>query len=527
MNHVDNHRCVERATDCNCPICGDYMFTSTASIVAMRCGHYIHRKCYYAFMETAYKCPVCNRSAVNMELQWRKMDYSVTSQPMPKEYQETKAMILCNDCSARGLVPFHWLGNKCRSCDSYNTNQLHLVNAPGRDEVLVSAELTARADRQQPNADANDILGTSTLESQIPAAPLPAAIDSTPLVPNSDSMQNTASEPHLLPAVSALDVSAETENGATQSRAPISSPIPRAADPQPEQPRRSMNAESRPLTASNTDDEEDDASFWGESISPSRLVPSGWASPTLFASSSNDEETERASSLGSGNSGWPFDPRQWRIGSPFFGSRSAKSDDGETSIERKQEPDEDFEFYEEEEENGTFAWPINPSAWGLSGPGFFASSTKAEQPIETAHSTPAPAHIATGPVPSSWPINPSSLLEGFSGQRFLAAGNPTRTSLSTGPSVHAAAVGNPSQSAFASWGLNVPTPGLLLAGRLSGWSEGRMPLWNNELSTAKVEEQDEEDESSSEEEAGNDLEDDNCLEDDEEEEEELDLLGHR
>ncbi|KAI9657556.1 MAG: hypothetical protein M1831_004172 [Alyxoria varia] len=427
-----------------------------------------------------------------------------------------RAAEYCTQCHEQAAIYYCEI---CKLWDNDSAKKIYHCEdyAPGQDQGIASTESTSRAGRELMHVDTSDTSGTSTLESQIPPAPLPTAAntsvtDSSLPVPHSDSTRTSASESHALPAVSALDVSAETASRETHPRAPILSPIPRAADPQLERPRSSVNAESRPLTASNTDDEEDDANFWGESISPSRLVPSGWGSPTLFASSSNGEETERASSLGSGNSGWPFDPRQWRIGSPFFGSRSAKSDDGDTLIERKQERDEDFEFYEEEEENRPFAWPINPSAWRLSSPGFFASSTKAEQPTESGQSIEAPGHIANGPVPSSWPINPSSLLEGFSGPRLMATSSATKSPLSTSEPVHSEVVENPSQSAFASWGLNVPTPGLLLARRLSGWAEA-------------VQEQDEEDESSSEDEANNGLEDDNGPEEDEEEE--LDLVGHR
>ncbi len=31
----DNHRCIERNLECDCPICGEYMFTSTQTILFM------------------------------------------------------------------------------------------------------------------------------------------------------------------------------------------------------------------------------------------------------------------------------------------------------------------------------------------------------------------------------------------------------------------------------------------------------------------------------------------------------------
>jgi len=118
------------------------MFTSSADIVAMPCGHYLHHTCYLAYMESAYKCPICKKSAVNMELQWRKLEHAIESQPMPPQFRETKVEIRCNDCGGRGVVPYHWLGNKCGVCDGFNTNEVRLLGADEgtRHDVAVYAE---------------------------------------------------------------------------------------------------------------------------------------------------------------------------------------------------------------------------------------------------------------------------------------------------------------------------------------------------------------------------------------------------
>ncbi|KAF1976128.1 hypothetical protein BU23DRAFT_588296 [Bimuria novae-zelandiae CBS 107.79] len=129
------HKCIERATDCDCPICGDYLFTSSTAVVSMPCGHYLHKDCYNRYMETAYKCPTCKKSAVNMELQWQKLTQAIESQPMPDQFVNTRAIIQCNDCSTKSSVKYHWLGNKCNSCDSYNTNELRILNGPESEET--------------------------------------------------------------------------------------------------------------------------------------------------------------------------------------------------------------------------------------------------------------------------------------------------------------------------------------------------------------------------------------------------------
>ncbi|KAI5809012.1 zinc-ribbon-domain-containing protein [Peziza echinospora] len=123
----DSHRCIERSTECDCPICGEFMFTSTMTVVFMPCGHSIHHKCYYEHMKSSYRCPTCARTIVNMESQFRALDIEISSQPLPAPYDNWRCLISCNDCSARSNVSFHFLGLKCEICRSYNTRQIRLI----------------------------------------------------------------------------------------------------------------------------------------------------------------------------------------------------------------------------------------------------------------------------------------------------------------------------------------------------------------------------------------------------------------
>jgi len=147
------HPCVERATDCDCPLCLDYLFSSSLPVVSLACGHYMHGSCYKDLMHVTYRCPVCNKSAVNMELQWRKLDDEIRLQPMPEdEFEDSaaakanpthrrvprKVFVGCNDCGGRGWSAFHWLGLKCPHCDGYNTSQTALLGSetPGVRPVV-------------------------------------------------------------------------------------------------------------------------------------------------------------------------------------------------------------------------------------------------------------------------------------------------------------------------------------------------------------------------------------------------------
>ncbi|KAE9375427.1 zf-CHY-domain-containing protein [Stipitochalara longipes BDJ] len=148
-----SHKCIERVSDCDCPICGEYMFDSPSRVVFMLCGHSIHKACWDEHMKSSYKCPICSKSMINMETQFRNLDRAIQNQPMPPQFQDTKAMVSCNDCYAKSAVKYHWLGLKCAICDSYNTAQLSILTDP---EVEVSLLESREVENVSPPVPAND-----------------------------------------------------------------------------------------------------------------------------------------------------------------------------------------------------------------------------------------------------------------------------------------------------------------------------------------------------------------------------------
>jgi hypothetical protein len=120
QNHTD------RVLDCNCPICGENMFTSTIpSCFPEPCQHAIHAKCLNQYFRSGrYSCPICSKtySDVDMSPVWREIDRAIELQPVPEEYKEWKVEILCNDCNVKEITAFHFIGNKCSKCQGYNTN---------------------------------------------------------------------------------------------------------------------------------------------------------------------------------------------------------------------------------------------------------------------------------------------------------------------------------------------------------------------------------------------------------------------
>lgn len=115
------HVCREKCLEENCPICHEYIFTSTNPVKALPCGHLMHSKCFQEYTCSHYTCPICSKSLGDMQVYFEMLDALLSEQKIPEEYAGQTQAILCNDCEKRGTASFHWLYHKCSSCGSYNT----------------------------------------------------------------------------------------------------------------------------------------------------------------------------------------------------------------------------------------------------------------------------------------------------------------------------------------------------------------------------------------------------------------------
>ncbi|XVF54236.1 hypothetical protein PTKIN_Ptkin05aG0164300 [Pterospermum kingtungense] len=118
------HICREKSFEDNCPICHEDIFTSTAPVKALPCGHLMHSVCFQDYTCTHYTCPICSKSLGDMQVYFRMLDALLVEEKIPDEYQVRTQVILCNDCEKKGTAPFHWLYHKCSNCGSYNTRLL-------------------------------------------------------------------------------------------------------------------------------------------------------------------------------------------------------------------------------------------------------------------------------------------------------------------------------------------------------------------------------------------------------------------
>ncbi|XP_065876833.1 zinc finger protein BRUTUS-like At1g74770 [Euphorbia lathyris] len=118
------HTCREKCLEENCPICHEYIFTSSAPVKSLPCGHLMHSACFQDYTCTHYICPICSKSLGDMQVYFKMLDTLLAEVKMPDEYCGKTQAILCNDCEKRGAAAFHWHYHKCPYCGSYNTRLL-------------------------------------------------------------------------------------------------------------------------------------------------------------------------------------------------------------------------------------------------------------------------------------------------------------------------------------------------------------------------------------------------------------------
>lgn len=122
---MKKHVCREHGLESECPICSDYLFTSSMPVKELPCGHFMHSKCFKTYSRSSYTCPICSKSMGDMSVYFKMLDAILAAERhyIPPQYKDKKQSILCNDCGTRGEVPFHFVYHKCvnSTCGSYNT----------------------------------------------------------------------------------------------------------------------------------------------------------------------------------------------------------------------------------------------------------------------------------------------------------------------------------------------------------------------------------------------------------------------
>ena len=120
-----NHRCIPQKLQGSCPICHDTLFNSTEPLKGLRCGHVMHLSCFNEYCRGQnYTCPLCMRCMEDMSDYFSLLDQAVRMQPMPAAFQNTIVNTYCQDCEQQGQCFYHFVGQKCSHCGSYNTREM-------------------------------------------------------------------------------------------------------------------------------------------------------------------------------------------------------------------------------------------------------------------------------------------------------------------------------------------------------------------------------------------------------------------
>ncbi|XP_063931649.1 RING finger and CHY zinc finger domain-containing protein 1-like [Zophobas morio] len=136
----EKHYCLPGASEDNCPICYVYMHDSVRPIIFMSCGHAIHADCWKEYAKSGqFRCPLCKRTAFQ-SAEYDALLEAATQMPMPPAYCKWSVEILCNDCLAKSTTSFHFYGNRCLPCKSFNTSIIRTI--PEDRESLGEAQAT-------------------------------------------------------------------------------------------------------------------------------------------------------------------------------------------------------------------------------------------------------------------------------------------------------------------------------------------------------------------------------------------------
>lgn len=124
------HRCVERAMESDCPVCNQYLFTSTEPVKYLKCGHLMHTSCHSEYIKRRGRCPICSRSLEEMASVFQRIDVMVSANgalAMPAAYRAVRCDVYCRDCDDRHNTSYHFVYNRCPGCCGYNTRVERII----------------------------------------------------------------------------------------------------------------------------------------------------------------------------------------------------------------------------------------------------------------------------------------------------------------------------------------------------------------------------------------------------------------
>lgn len=119
----DKHVCTS-IKDELCPVCSEEIHKTVRKIIKNKCNHWIHIDCMTEMLKSNnYRCPLCSKSMIDLTEHNNYLDFQISMHPMPEECNKI-VDILCHECNMKSNVNFHFYGNKCTNCGTYNTRMI-------------------------------------------------------------------------------------------------------------------------------------------------------------------------------------------------------------------------------------------------------------------------------------------------------------------------------------------------------------------------------------------------------------------
>lgn len=119
---MGSHKCIERVSHSNCPVCQDDLHTSKEPCQIPPCQHLIHKGCFDGLIANSlFYCPICSRSLLDLSPLWKVMSKQIEKYPMHGKYQDITVNVICRDCCQSTKSPFHVIGLLCKFCQGFNT----------------------------------------------------------------------------------------------------------------------------------------------------------------------------------------------------------------------------------------------------------------------------------------------------------------------------------------------------------------------------------------------------------------------
>lgn len=120
------HKCA--LYDSACPVCMEDVASSRKSPTRLQgCPHVLHGDCLQTLLTAGqYRCPLCQKSMVDMSREWRRQDGEWVLEMLPRELRHKRVRVCCNDCNKEGETPFSLGGLRCLQpeCGSFNTKRV-------------------------------------------------------------------------------------------------------------------------------------------------------------------------------------------------------------------------------------------------------------------------------------------------------------------------------------------------------------------------------------------------------------------